>query len=314
MVGYSKYRQRKLTQLDYLIAGAGSGVITRMITQPLDVLKIRFQLQVEPILRSSSSKYHSVFHATKLIIQEEGVKALWKGHIPAQFLSVSYGTVQFWSFEVLTEKAATFDLSPSFYPVINFTCGAVAGCTATAASFPFDVVRTRLVAQSEHQKVYSSVTQAFTTIVRNEGFFALYRGMLPTFFQIAPHGGVQFMCYRLFNNFYKYLTDTTDTTFVSSFLSGSFAGFCGKTAVYPLDLAKKRMQIQGFEHGRSSFGAFFKCSGLYDCLVKIYEVEGFSGLFKGLSPSILKAVFTTALYFSTYETICKLLASQREDD
>lgn len=31
----------------------------------------------------------------------------------------------------------------------NFCCGAVAGCAATTLSYPFDVVRTRLVGQGE---------------------------------------------------------------------------------------------------------------------------------------------------------------------
>lgn len=35
--------------LDSAIAGATAGVVSRIVSAPLDVLKIRFQLQVEPI-------------------------------------------------------------------------------------------------------------------------------------------------------------------------------------------------------------------------------------------------------------------------
>ncbi|XP_044255563.1 mitochondrial thiamine pyrophosphate carrier [Tribolium madens] len=311
MVGFSD-SSHKLSQLDFVIAGGGSGFITRMLCQPLDVLKIRFQLQVEPILKSNISKYQSVVHATNLIIKEEGVKALWKGHVPAQLLSISYGVAQFWSFEVLTKQVSTFNLSPSFSPMINFTCGALAGCYATLASFPFDVVRTRLVAQSENHKVYSGILQAFTSILKNEGFFVLYRGIWPTFIQVAPHAGAQFMCYKLFDSIYKYLVNSQNTTLTSSLVSGSLAGLFAKTVVYPFDLAKKRLQIQGFEQGRVEFGQFFKCRGLNDCLIRIYKVEGLSGLFKGLSPSLIKAVVTTALHFSSYELICKSLARRKE--
>lgn len=128
MVGYGASSQN-LSQLDYMIAGGGSGFITRMLCQPLDVLKIRFQLQVEPILKSNVSKYQSVVHATNVILKEEGVKALWKGHVPAQLLSISYGVAQFWTFEVLTKQASKLNLSPSFSPMVNFTCGAIAGNT-----------------------------------------------------------------------------------------------------------------------------------------------------------------------------------------
>jgi solute carrier family 25 thiamine pyrophosphate transporter 19 len=126
MVGYNSGSE-KLSQLDFAFAGGASGFITRMICQPLDVLKIRFQLQVEPITKNTISKYHSIIHATRLIIQEEGVKALWKGHVPAQVLSVTYGIAQFWSFEVFTKEVSKLNISPNFTPIANFACGAVAG-------------------------------------------------------------------------------------------------------------------------------------------------------------------------------------------
>ena len=40
---------------DSAIAGAVSGVTARVITTPLDVIKIRFQLQLEPIRFSVSA-------------------------------------------------------------------------------------------------------------------------------------------------------------------------------------------------------------------------------------------------------------------
>lgn len=98
----------------------------------------------------------------------------------------------------------------------------------------------------------------------------------------------------------------------SSLFAGSLAGLCAKTAIYPFDLAKKRMQIQGFEEGRRSFGQFFQCKGLSDCLVKIYQMEGFPGYFKGLYPSLIKAVAATALHFSTYEMICQCLVKIKQ--
>jgi hypothetical protein len=39
-----------------------------------------------------------------------------------------------------------------------------------------------------------------------------------------------------------------------SLICGSLAGVCAKTFVYPLDVARKRLQIQGFHHARIGFG------------------------------------------------------------
>lgn len=127
MVGFSN-ENSKLSSFDFAAAGAASGFITRALCQPLDVLKIRFQLQVEPISHKSLSKYRSVSQAINLIFREEGVKAFWKGHLPAQFLSISYGLMQFWTFEMLSRQAHYMNLSTkSLAPIVDFSCGSVAG-------------------------------------------------------------------------------------------------------------------------------------------------------------------------------------------
>lgn len=53
------------------------------------------QLQIEQVSwRSRQGKYWGLWQATRCIMTEEGLPAFWKGHIPAQLLSVCYGAVQ----------------------------------------------------------------------------------------------------------------------------------------------------------------------------------------------------------------------------
>lgn len=56
------------------VAGALSGAVSRLVVGPLDVLKIRFQVQREPIACSKASHYKSIGQAFRTIIREEGVK------------------------------------------------------------------------------------------------------------------------------------------------------------------------------------------------------------------------------------------------
>lgn len=84
-------------------------------------------------------------------------------------------------------------------------------------------------------------------------------------------------------------------------MAGSLAGLAAKTIIYPFDLIRKRLQIQGFQHGRKGFGVFFQCTGMKDCVIITIKREGINGLFKGLVPSQVKAVVTTALHFTIYE-------------
>lgn len=69
-------KQKRRAQGD-VIAGAISGAVARFLIGPLDVLKIRFQVQVEPISAASrgTSKYTSIAQAFRLIVKEEGIKA-----------------------------------------------------------------------------------------------------------------------------------------------------------------------------------------------------------------------------------------------
>ncbi|GBG67262.1 hypothetical protein CBR_g88551 [Chara braunii] len=84
------------------VAGAAAGFVSRMAVQPFDVLKIRFQVQLEPVSKvlaptspAGPSKYTGLLQATGIIVKEEGWKGLWKGIVPAQLLVVPYTAIQF---------------------------------------------------------------------------------------------------------------------------------------------------------------------------------------------------------------------------
>lgn len=109
------------------LSGATSGFLTRALCQPFDVVKIRLQLQVEPVSNVSTAKYKSLVQTVSLICREEGVRALWKGHVPAQCLSIVYGSSQFWVFEVLSKRLNNHKVNDIYMPGINLVCGSIAG-------------------------------------------------------------------------------------------------------------------------------------------------------------------------------------------
>lgn len=146
MVGYNPGAQGAgPSTKEAALAGSAAGMVTRALISPLDVLKIRFQvnmhpyilcevkyvylniykiviihdhywlllsldvasdcaatelrlspqLQIEPVsARHPEGKYWGVCQASRRILSEEGLSAFWKGHIPAQLLSICYGAVQ----------------------------------------------------------------------------------------------------------------------------------------------------------------------------------------------------------------------------
>lgn len=186
----------KNKQLHTMLAGGASAAITRFASQPLDVLKVRFQLQLEPLGQNAvNSKYRNVYQAAKTIYAEEGLYSLWRGHNPAQILSIIYGVSQFWIYERLRAISKQTTYLKDHKNLATFLSGAVAGSTATTLTMPVDVVRTRLIAQDVN-KGYSSASKAIVTILKEEGVRGCYRGLGSSIIQIGPMMGSNFMFYR----------------------------------------------------------------------------------------------------------------------
>ncbi|KAH9492814.1 hypothetical protein Btru_024783 [Bulinus truncatus] len=244
MVGYDPQTKIQLSSTEYAFAGAVSGAITRAVSQPLDVIKIRFQLQVEPIKKSNVSKYKGIYQAVRCIVKEEGISALWKGHIPAQALSIFYGVAQFSAFEVMTVEIWQYlpeVLTTTYRPLTHTVCGGLSGCIASTVVFPLDVIRTRFVAQGE-PKTYNSLLSAVISIAKHEKFRGFFKGLSSTIIQIAPQMGFQFGLYSLFTGFWNKahgIWPTAAPESLEALMCGSASGALAKLLVYPLDVVKK---------------------------------------------------------------------------
>ncbi|GFO04237.1 mitochondrial thiamine pyrophosphate carrier-like [Plakobranchus ocellatus] len=308
MVGYDPQDKVHLSSTEHAFAGAFSGAISRTCIQPLDVLKIRFQLQVEPLKRTAGPKYYGIFQACRRIVGEEGLRALWKGHTPAQILSIAYGVAQasetetcfhnfkmiYASFEFLTQEVWHYlpeTLTTTYRPVTHTICGGLSGCIGAAFVHPVDVIRTRFVAQGE-PKVYKNLIHAVKCIMVKDGIQGYYRGLVPALSLVGPQMAAQFGLYalltRLWDRSAKKIVPSIPAP-VDHFICGSTSGFLSKLMVYPFDVIKKRLQIQGFEEARQSFGVVRKYNGFFHCIYVSFRDEGASFLFKGLSPSLLKS-------------------------
>ncbi|KAG0374693.1 mitochondrial thiamine pyrophosphate transporter [Mortierella sp. AD032] len=232
--------------------------------------------------------------------------------------------------------------------VQSFVSGATAGIMATACTYPFDLLRTRFAAQRD-VKVYTGVPQAFRHIFRQEGVRGYYRGMTPALIQVIPYMGVMFGSYDTLKQFaawlkiksaeVSFLSDSSTASSHNSATSygstsdpplkekktigqvllgledmacGAASGVISKTVVYPLDLVRKRLQIQGSEQQRSMMGSSAAAvtnanagssaapTTVWRCMVHIVKQEGYLALYKGLLPGILKAAPASAVTFLVF--------------
>ncbi|KAI3860973.1 hypothetical protein MKW92_033939 [Papaver armeniacum] len=313
-------------------AGAISGGISRTVTSPLDVIKIRFQVQLEPtsswaLLRKEmygSSKYTGMIQATKDILREEGLPGFWRGNVPALLMVMPYTSIQFTvlhKFKTFVSGSSKAEDHIHLSPYLSYLSGALAGCAATVGSYPFDLLRTILASQGE-PKVYTTMRSAFVDIVRSRGFRGLYAGLAPTLVEIIPYAGLQFGTYDTFkrwtlrlnrlrsSNQGSKLTSESLSSF-QLFVCGLASGTCAKAVCHPLDVVKKRFQIIGLPRD-PKYGARVEhhaYNGMFDALRRILVSEGWAGLYKGIVPSVIKAAPAGAVTFVAYEYTSEWLES-----
>jgi len=304
-------------------AGAVSGCIARFAVGPLDVLKIRFQVQIEPhrgrhaaalLPGQVGPKYTGLIQAVRTIVREEGIQGLWRGTLAGQLLYVPYAAIQFATLQQCNAAAARLQLRDSR------AAGAAAGAAATCASYPFDLLRTTLAAQGE-PRVYSGLRAAATGIVRQRGVRGLYRGLGVTLLEIVPYSALNFGLYDGFNGAYNRFrnrqraavgqraSEHHAASSLQHFMCGLAAGTLAKLGTHPLDVAKKRYQIAGLQRA-AQYGAPVTAEAIKSlpaCLRNIWVREGLRGLYKGALPSCLKSAPATAVTFATYELCIRAL-------
>jgi solute carrier family 25 thiamine pyrophosphate transporter 19 len=84
-------------------------------------------------------------------------------------------------------------------------------------------------------------------------------------------------------------------------ISGALSGFFSKMAVYPFDLVRKRLQMEGSNNNRSQTAKVIRRSSWWSCLKNIVQQEGVKSLYKGLAPSLLKVAPANAVTFMVFE-------------
>ncbi|KAL7123829.1 hypothetical protein ABFS83_14G009000 [Erythranthe nasuta] len=323
-------KQMKRASID-ATAGAISGAVSRTIVSPLDVIKIRFQVQLEPTTQwlsfhknaYSPSKYTGMLQASKEIFRDEGLLGFWRGNVPALLMVMPYTAIQF----VVLQKLKTLVSGSSrsedhthVSPYISFASGSVAGCAATIGTYPFDLLRTILASQGE-PKVYPNMRSAFVHLLQSRGIRGLYGGLTPTLVEIIPYAGLQFGTYDTFKRWFmawnQYRSPHTiqgDINALSNLqvsLCGLAAGVSAKAVCHPLDVVKKRFQVEGLKRDHR-YGARVEPGcyrNMYDAIRQILHTESWAGLYKGIVPSIVKAGPASAVTFVAYEFTFSWLVS-----
>jgi len=216
---------------------------------------------------------------------------------------VCYGAIQFTAYRATTQALAQlpYRLPP---PGESFVSGAVAGGLATTATYPLDLLRTRFAAQGR-ERIYRSLFGSIKDIAKHEGPAGFFRGCSAAVVQIVPYMGLFFTAYEGLRPTMSHLDSLPFGT--NDAAAGVVASVLAKTGVFPLDLVRKRLQVQGPTRTRYVHRNIPEYKGVVRTITMILRAHGVRGLYRGLTVSLFKAAPASAVTMWTYERVLKLL-------
>uniref|UniRef100_A0A8C1NU93 Solute carrier family 25 member 13 n=1 Tax=Cyprinus carpio TaxID=7962 RepID=A0A8C1NU93_CYPCA len=174
----------------------------------------------------------------------------------------------------------------------RFTLGSVAGAVGATAVYPIDLVKTRMQNQRSSgsfvdELMYKNSIDCFKKVVRYEGSFGLYRGLVPQLLGVAPEKAIKLTV----NDFVRGKTMKKDGSIPipAEILAGGCAGGSQVIFTNPLEIVKIRLQVAGEI-----------TTGPRVSALSVIRDLGFFGLYKGAKACFLRDIPFSAIYFPCY--------------
>jgi solute carrier family 25 (mitochondrial oxoglutarate transporter), member 11 len=320
------------------VEGGVASIVAGCSTHPLDLIKVRMQLQGEqsaakPLtqelysLRPALAFHNS--HSISLspnnllplpttrpqiksgplsvgikILQTEGAAALFSGISATVLRQTLYSTTRMGLYEVFKQKWS--DPSSGNFPLSKkIAAGFLAGGIGAAVGNPADVAMVRMQADGRlpmsQKRNYKGVLDAITKMSREEGVASLWRGSSLTVNRAMIVTASQLASYDQIKEAilgHEVMSDGLGTHVTASFA----AGFVASVASNPVDVIKTRVMNMKVEPGMAS-----PYCGAIDCALKTIRAEGPMALYKGFIPTISRQGPFTVVLFVTLEQVRTIL-------
>lgn len=273
-----------------------------LVCHPLDTIKVRMQLSRRA--RAPGAKKRGFITTGAEIVKRETPLGLYKGLGAVLTGIVPKMAIRFTSFESYKKMLANKETG-NVTGQATFLAGLAAGVTeAVAVVTPMEVIKIRL--QAQHHSMadpldipkYRNAAHALYTVVKEEGFGALYRGVSLTALRQGSNQAVNFTAYTEFKEILQRWQPAHADSPLPSYqttLIGLVSGAMGPLSNAPIDTIKTRLQKTPSVPGETAL------SRITAIARDMFKQEGFHAFYKGITPRIMRVAPGQAVTFTVYE-------------
>ncbi len=182
---------------------------------------------------------------------------------------------------------------------------------AQFAVYPLDTLKFRLQCETVQGglKGNALLLETAKKMYATGGIRAAYRGVTMGLIGMFPYSAIDMGTFELLKTTYQgYVAKSTgqheedvNVPNVVTGIIGATSGAFGATVVYPLNVLRTRLQTQGTVMHPATY------TGIWDVGRQTLKNEGFRGMYKGLTPNLLKVAPALSITWIVYENTKKLL-------
>jgi len=269
--------------------GSIAGATGATAVYPIDLVKTRMQNQ-----RTGSYigelMYRNSFDCFKKVLRHEGFRGLYRGLVPQLVGVAPEKAIKLTMNDLMRDKMTHFNDGklPLWGEVLAGACG---GGSQVMFTNPLEIVKIRLQVAGE---IAGGPRVSAFGVIRELGFFGLYKGSRACFLRDIPFSAIYFPAYAHLKP--AFADENGYNSPLSLLVAGAIAGMPAASLVTPADVIKTRLQVKA-RAGQTTY------SGLMDATRKIYAEEGFSAFWKGAIARMCRSSPQFGVTLVTYELL-----------
>ncbi|KAK1975788.1 mitochondrial carrier domain-containing protein [Colletotrichum cereale] len=311
----------------YFIAGAVAGGLSRTATAPLDRLKVYLLVNTRASTETAATalKQGRPLLALRNAVKpfSDAVKDLWKaGGMRSLFAGnglnvikiMPESAIKFGSYEAAKRtlsKLEGHNDPTNINSYSKFVAGGVAGMVAQFCVYPLDTLKFRLQTSTVQGGLSGNalVLDTAKKMWQGGGVRIAYRGVTMGLLGMFPYSAIDMGTFEFLKTSYKrYMSkyrgiheEDAKPGNIMTGIIGATSGAFGASVVYPLNVLRTRLQTQGTVMHPATY------TGIVDVAQQTLKNEGMRGMYKGLTPNLLKVAPALSITWVVYENSKRLL-------